>query len=487
MIPLRRLALALFLTLALVAGAAADPFEVATYADLCKVGTGTDGWTLDADYIQTADIQCPAGSNFPRIGQNPGTPFTGTYDGNGYEIRDLQMNYADFHTGMFIYIGSAGTVQNVTLTDVDVTCTTSRSGALAGLARGTIRNCHASGSVAGTDNTGGLVGEFGVYMGTDTGLLEGSSSSCTVTRISQYATNQGGLVGSMLSGSIIECYATGDVVDSAVAGGLIGYAEGGTITVSRCHAAGTVTSSSWSGTGGLIGKMSGSVSVTDCYAAGGVSAPSRVGGLIGNRVGGTISSCYATGQVAATDEYGTAGGLIGSGGGTSSSFWDTETSGQATSDGGVGKTTAEMQALATFADWNIATPTTGTAPLTVQFTDASTNAPTAWSWNFGDGRTSIAQSPSHTYSTAGTYTVALTVTNAGGSDTETKNGYITVSAAPPTAPTEAAGSPAFPYSQQRKETLSFLLMCWGALAFVGVFCVVIFLLMNGAQRGSGGI
>jgi hypothetical protein len=78
-------------------------------------------------------------------------------------------------------------------------------------------------------------------------------------------------------------------------------------------------------------------------------------------------------------------------------------------------------------------------------------------------------------------------TNAGGSDTETKNGYITVSAAPPTAPTEAAGSPAFPYSQQRKETLSFLLMCWGALAFVGVFCVVIFLLMNGAQRGSGGI
>ncbi len=133
-----------------------------------------------------------------------------------------------------------------------------------------------------------------------------------------------------------------------------------------------------------------------------------------------------------------------------------------------------------------ASPTTGTAPLTVQFTDASTNAPTAWSWNFGDGRTSIAQSPSHTYSTAGTYTVALTVTNAGGSDTETKAGYITVSAAPtPTPPPSSAHS--LPYSQQRKETLSFLLMCWGALAFVGVFCVVIFLLMNGAQRGSGGI
>lgn len=44
-----------------------------------------------------------------------------------------------------------------------------------------------------------------------------------------------------------------------------------------------------------------------------------------------------------------------------------------------------------------------------------------------------------------------------------------------------------PYSQQRSETISFLLMCWGGLAVSAVFCVVIFLLMNGAQRGSGGI
>lgn len=44
-----------------------------------------------------------------------------------------------------------------------------------------------------------------------------------------------------------------------------------------------------------------------------------------------------------------------------------------------------------------------------------------------------------------------------------------------------------PYSEQRQESLGFLLMCWGALAFSSVFCVVIFLLMNGAQRRSGGI
>ncbi len=44
-----------------------------------------------------------------------------------------------------------------------------------------------------------------------------------------------------------------------------------------------------------------------------------------------------------------------------------------------------------------------------------------------------------------------------------------------------------PYSQQRGETISFLLMCWRGLAFSTVFCVVIFLLMNGAQRNSGGV
>ena len=62
----------------------------------------------------------------------------------------------------------------------------------------------------------------------------------------------------------------------------------------------------------------------------------------------------------------------------------------------------------------------------VQFTDQSTNEPTGWQWDFGDGSTSTSQNPSHTYTTAGTYEVSLTVTNTTGSDSETKSGYITV-------------------------------------------------------------
>jgi len=76
--------------------------------------------------------------------------------------------------------------------------------------------------------------------------------------------------------------------------------------------------------------------------------------------------------------------------------------------------------------------TSGTAPLTVQFSDTSTNTPTSWAWNFGDGTSSTSRNPSHQYSTAGSYTVTLTATNAAGSDTETKTAYVTVTA--PTLP-----------------------------------------------------
>ncbi|HWQ49495.1 MAG TPA: PKD domain-containing protein [Methanosarcina sp.] len=73
-----------------------------------------------------------------------------------------------------------------------------------------------------------------------------------------------------------------------------------------------------------------------------------------------------------------------------------------------------------------ASPTSGTAPLNVTFTDSSTGSPTAWKWTFGDGTNSTVQNPVHTYSKQGNYTVALTVSNAAGNNTVTKTGFITV-------------------------------------------------------------
>ena len=72
----------------------------------------------------------------------------------------------------------------------------------------------------------------------------------------------------------------------------------------------------------------------------------------------------------------------------------------------------------------------GPAPLTVAFADASKGRPTSWAWDFGDGSTSTAVNPAHTYAKAGTYAVTLTVKNAYGSDTETKAGFVTAGGVP---------------------------------------------------------
>lgn len=80
-----------------------------------------------------------------------------------------------------------------------------------------------------------------------------------------------------------------------------------------------------------------------------------------------------------------------------------------------------------------ASPTSGTAPLTVNFTNLSTGTISTYAWSFGDGGTSSLKNPSHTYG-AGTYTVSLTVTGPAGSDTKTRTDYITVSPPPPPAP-----------------------------------------------------
>ena len=77
-----------------------------------------------------------------------------------------------------------------------------------------------------------------------------------------------------------------------------------------------------------------------------------------------------------------------------------------------------------------ATPTSGSKPLNVQFTDASTGVVSTYFWNFGDGGVATIRNPTHSYSAVGIYSVNLTVSGPGGSDSEVKTDYITVGESP---------------------------------------------------------
>ena len=158
----------------------------------------------------------------------------------------------------------------------------------------------------------------------------------------------GGLVGESPDGSLSHSYTTGSVAGESAVGGLVGENKFG--TVSNSYSTSDVTGRSL--VGGLVGHNLDTVS--DCYATGAVTGEELVGGLVGYQLVGNVSDCYSTGTVNGEELV---GGLVGQNveGTVNNSFWDTETSGQATSDGGTGKTTAEMKSITTFsgAGWDI--------------------------------------------------------------------------------------------------------------------------------------
>jgi len=131
-------------------------------------------------------------------------------------------------------------------------------------------------------------------------------------------------------------------------GGLVGLKGDG--NVSNSYATGSVSGSI--DVGGLVG-LNGSGNVSNSYSTSNVTGDAHVGGLVGLNWG-TVSNSYSTGSVTGDAHV---GGLVGwnSGGIVSNSFWDTQTSGQATSDGGTSENTTQMMDIATFSDaaWNI--------------------------------------------------------------------------------------------------------------------------------------
>ena len=124
-------------------------------------------------------------------------------------------------------------------------------------------------------------------------------------------------------------------------GGLAGFASSSEIR--NCYTSGSINGNS--SIGGLVGYNDDAV-ISNCYSSCSVTGIESTGGLVGGNYQGTVNNSYSYGAVAANDFV---GGLMGFNGGTvSNCFWDVETSNQTTSAGGTGKTTAEMQDVATY-------------------------------------------------------------------------------------------------------------------------------------------
>ncbi len=242
-------------------------------------------------YEELASQTADEGKGWQSIGIWSLSAFTGTLDGQGYEIRDLFINRPnESPVGLFGFTGYEGVIKDIKVVDVTVTGYY-YVGGLVGFNNGLVTNSYSTGNVSGT------VGMVGGLVGKNSGNLSKSYSTAYVNGM----VNAGGLVGDNWDGTVSDSYSTGRVAGYSCVGGLVAYNNRG--------------------------------DVANSYSTGSVIGNEEVGGLVGRNNDGTVGD----------------------------SLWNTETSGQTTSNGGTGKTTVEMRDLATFlgAGWNICTVAPG--------------------------------------------------------------------------------------------------------------------------------
>ena len=304
-------------------GTAEDPYQIADWRHLDNVRNYLNHHFIvindldsnSAGYEELASPTANEGKGWQPIGINVvGAKFAGSFDGQEHEICDLFIDRPDEpDVGLFGVVDTVGVIENVGVVNDNVTGYDNVAG-LVGKNEGTVSDSYSTGNVTGNANVGGLVG-YNFF---------------------------GAITNSYSTGSV-----TGNYTGSYNVGGLVGWNRG---TMSNSYSTGSVTGDDV--VGGLAGKNSGTAS--NSYATGSVTGDDNVGGLVGrNDATGTVSNSYSTGSVTGNTHV---GGLVGRNFGTvSNSFWDTQTSGRGTSDGGTAKTTAQMKDIDTFsgAGWNI--------------------------------------------------------------------------------------------------------------------------------------
>lgn len=267
---------------------------------------------LDEDYVLDGDIDCD-GFDFTALGT-----YTGVFDGAGYAINNLVLNESGVNTqGLFTVLDGAD-VKNLSITGASV-LTNYEGGILAARAADSfVYNVHVTGQI-------------------------GSTAAVSTT---------GGLIGRIERSNVYYSYAEVNVTGIGILGGLVGEAQDGSL-ITRSAAGGSV--SGVDNLGGLVGDLSDS-QINNSYAFASVTGVwGQVGGAIGRTEGESIiDKIYAIGAVSSLDDS-FIGGLVGAASAeteSSASYWNMQTTGQADSAAGNGRTTAEMKTPTTFSGWN---------------------------------------------------------------------------------------------------------------------------------------
>jgi hypothetical protein len=360
-----------------------NPYLIYTAEQMNQIGLHEEGW--DKHFMLMADIDLSAytGAGFNLIGSYESEwnekSFTGIFEGNGHVISgfscDGDASSNRFFVGLFRSVdGVNAKIQNLRIIDPNIIGGGIYIGALVGrLHNGTISNC--------VIETGRVVAPEGDEIGGIVGMnIQGLLSNCRAEGcVVQGRSRVGGLTGTN-EGTIQNCYSSGEISGKRMIGGQVGgnfgsiintystsivtglgsmqFSTGGLVGLNRgaiqaSYATGDVTG--MDDVGGLVGQNGDNSNITDSYATGHVSGRKRIGGFVGTCIqNNSLDKCYAAGSVSAEED---GGGLVGRSDNASiisASFWDIETSGQTTSAGGQGRTTAEMQAASTFlnAGWD---------------------------------------------------------------------------------------------------------------------------------------
>jgi PGF-CTERM protein len=295
-------------------GTEADPYVISNASELQVMADAPGAhYELGSDVDASGTAEWNDDRGFDPIGDDPGVglAFDGSFDGAGHTISNLSINRSgENYVGLFGYVSdgrylplpalSNATIENVTLLNATVTGS-EYVGGLVGFSSAAVKDASVAGTVDGNGSVGGLIGFI--------------QAGAKVARTS----------------------AGGSVAGTELVGGLVGDSRG---TILRSSATGAVTGSETE-VGGLAGRSTGTLKQS--YATGAVTGAEEVGGLVGHSNVGVIDQSYAVGSVTGTGDRGV-GGLVGDNAFTPvhRSFWDTDATGQAASDGGTGLTTARM-------------------------------------------------------------------------------------------------------------------------------------------------